>query len=149
MKDPWTLLVIASTLLGAFLSFRRSFIRDLKDQMVDLRNPGGVGVATVSRTYRLLARIFIGNEKRGSNCLIRRPRLIRRKQKLTKATRFASLRGLFWPSRSPLPHGGIASSPQIHNEGAYERTKSNPERRIGTLALGMRRGHATAEYRSG
>lgn len=64
MKDPWTLLAIASALPGAFLSFRRSFIRDLKDQMVDLRNPGGVGVATVSRTYRLLARIFIGNEKR-------------------------------------------------------------------------------------
>ena len=64
MKDPWTLLAIASALPGAYLSFRRSFIRDLKDQMVDLRTPGGVGVATVLRSYRLLARIFIGKEKR-------------------------------------------------------------------------------------
>ena len=64
MNDPWTLLAIASALPGAYLSFRRSFIRDLKDQMVDLRNPGGVGVGTVSRTYRLLALIFIGKENR-------------------------------------------------------------------------------------
>ena len=64
MKDSWTLLAIASALPGAYLSFRRSFIPDLKAQMVDLRNPVGVGVATVSCTYRLLAHIFIGNEKR-------------------------------------------------------------------------------------
>lgn len=64
MKDPWTLLAIASALPGAYLSFRRSFIRDFKDQMVDHRNPAGVGVTTVSRTYKFLAHIFIGNEKR-------------------------------------------------------------------------------------
>lgn len=64
MKDPWTLLAMISALPGAYLSFRRSFIRDIKDQMVDLRNPGGIGVDTVSVTYRLLARIFIGNKKR-------------------------------------------------------------------------------------
>ena len=64
MKDPWTLLAIISALPGAYLSFRRSLIRDLKDQMVDLRNPGGVGVGTVSPPYRLLARIFIGNKQR-------------------------------------------------------------------------------------
>ena len=60
MKDPWTLLAIASALPGAYLSFRRSFIWDLKDQMVDHRNPAGVGVSTVSRTYEFLARIFLG-----------------------------------------------------------------------------------------
>ena len=49
---------------GAYLTFKRSFIRDFKDQMVDERNPGGVGVSTVTGTYRLLALIFIGEKRR-------------------------------------------------------------------------------------
>jgi hypothetical protein len=64
MKDPWTLLAIISAVPGAYLSFRRSLIRDLKDQMVDLRNPAGVGVATIPASYRLLAYIFIGKKQR-------------------------------------------------------------------------------------
>lgn len=64
MKDPWTLLAMLSALPGAYLSFRRSLILDIKDQMVDLRNRGGVGIDTVPVTYRLLARIFIGNKTR-------------------------------------------------------------------------------------
>jgi hypothetical protein len=32
--------------------------------MIDLRNPAGVGERTVSRPYRVLARIFIGPERR-------------------------------------------------------------------------------------
>lgn len=64
MKDPWTLLAILSALPGAYLSFRRSFIRDLKDQMVDLRNPGGIGAETVPLAYRFLARIFVGDKAR-------------------------------------------------------------------------------------
>src|SRR6266571_1630377 len=59
-----TLLAIFSALPGAYLTFKRSFIRDFKDQMVDPRNPGGVGVSTVTGTYRLLALIFIGKEQR-------------------------------------------------------------------------------------
>ena len=33
--------------------------------------------------------------------------------------------------------------------GKYERTKRNPDRRIGALAFGMRRGHTTAERGNG
>lgn len=64
MKDTFTLFAILSALPGAYLTFKRSFIRDFKDQMVDLRNPGGVGISTVTGTYRLLALIFIGKERR-------------------------------------------------------------------------------------
>jgi hypothetical protein len=64
MKDPWTLLAIVSAAPGAYLSFRRSFLRDLKDQMIDLRNPAGVGIATIPVLYRLLAYIFIGKKER-------------------------------------------------------------------------------------
>lgn len=63
MKNPWTLLALLSAMPGAYLSFRRSLIRDLKDQMVDLRNPVGIGVGTVSFSYRLLARIFVGTKE--------------------------------------------------------------------------------------
>jgi hypothetical protein len=64
MKDPWTLLAIISAVPGAYLSFRRSLLRDLKDQMVDLSNSGGVGVATIPLSYRLLAYIYIGKKQR-------------------------------------------------------------------------------------
>jgi hypothetical protein len=60
MNSPWTLLAILSAMPGAYLSFRRSLIRDLKDQMQDADNPSGVGVRTVSVTYKLLACIFLG-----------------------------------------------------------------------------------------
>lgn len=64
MKDPLTLLAIISAVPGAYLSFRRSFLRDIKDQMVDLHNPGGVGSATIRPSYQLLAYIFIGKKER-------------------------------------------------------------------------------------
>lgn len=64
IKDPWTLLAILSAIPGAYLSFRRSFIRDIKDQMIDLRNPVGVGTKTVPLGHRVLAYIFIGDELR-------------------------------------------------------------------------------------
>jgi len=64
MKNPWTLLALLAALPGAYLSFRRSLIRDIKDQMVDPRNPAGVGIDTVRPSYRLLARIFIGKRAR-------------------------------------------------------------------------------------
>lgn len=61
-KVPWTLLAIFSSVPGAYLSFRRSFIRDLKDQMVNWGNPGGVGTKTVSLPYRILAYVFLGKQ---------------------------------------------------------------------------------------
>ena len=64
MKDPLTLLAIISAVPGAYLSFRRSFLRDIQDQMVDLRNPSGIGIATIPVSYQLLAYIFIGKKQR-------------------------------------------------------------------------------------
>jgi hypothetical protein len=64
MKEPWTLLAIISAVPGAYLSFRGSLFRDLRDQMIDLRNSAGVGITTIPASYRLLAYIFIGKKER-------------------------------------------------------------------------------------
>ena len=64
LKNPYALLALLSAMPGAYLSFKKSFLRDILDQMVDLRNPVGVGTSTVTLPYRILAYIFIGKRER-------------------------------------------------------------------------------------
>lgn len=51
---------LIAALPGAWIVFKRHFVRELEEQMVDLRNPVGIGTATVKFPYNLLARIMIG-----------------------------------------------------------------------------------------
>ena len=60
MKNPFTLFALLSVIPGAYLSFKKSFYRDLKDQMVNLRNESGIGFDTVEWYYKILAYIFVG-----------------------------------------------------------------------------------------
>jgi len=62
IKEPYTLLALLSAVPGAYLAFKRSFARDIRDQMIDLRNPGGVGTNTVPLFYQILARLYVGEK---------------------------------------------------------------------------------------
>ena len=64
LKNPYTLLGLLSLVPGAYLSLKKSFLRDISDQMVDRQNPGGVGTSTVTLPYRILAYIYIGKRER-------------------------------------------------------------------------------------
>ena len=59
-KDYLYLLALLCAIPGAWLSFRKSIIRDFQDQMVNVNNPGGVGTSTVVWAYRFLAYVMIG-----------------------------------------------------------------------------------------
>jgi hypothetical protein len=63
IKNPFALLALISAIPGAYLSFKRSFIKDLQDQMIDLRNPVGIGTGTVRFFYKIFAYIFIGKKE--------------------------------------------------------------------------------------
>jgi len=62
IEKPFTLLAIVSAIPGAYLVFVRSFFADIRDQMVDTKNPGGVGTRTVGCLYGLLAFVYIGRK---------------------------------------------------------------------------------------
>jgi len=93
MKNPFTILAILTALPGAYLSFKRSFIYELQNQMTDLRNPGGVGQDTLNSAYRILAYIFIG--KRDKWMEIFDP-LSTVTQRLLKKDKTAGLRIFIW-----------------------------------------------------
>ena len=60
IEKPFTLLALLFAVPGAYLAFKRAFIHDIRDQMVDLQNPGGVGINSVRFFYRVLAFMFVG-----------------------------------------------------------------------------------------
>lgn len=62
-EKPFTLLALLSAMPGAYLAFKRSFIHEIREQMVDLQNPAGVGTNTVRFRYRLFAYIFVGRKE--------------------------------------------------------------------------------------
>ena len=64
VKEPFMLLALLSAIPSAYLAFKRSFARDIRDQMVDLHNPGGVGINTVPIPYKILARLYVGKKAR-------------------------------------------------------------------------------------
>ncbi len=63
IKEPFTLLALLSAVPGAWLAFKKMFLRDIRDQMVDLRNPGGIGTNTVTFGYKMIAYLLIGPQK--------------------------------------------------------------------------------------
>ena len=60
----FVLAAILSGLIAAWLSFEGRFIRDLQEQMVDKKNPAGVGTDSVKFPYNLIARIRFGPPNR-------------------------------------------------------------------------------------
>ncbi|SRR5258708_4910748 len=63
-EKPFTLLAILSAIPGAYVVFIRSFFLEIRDQMVDTQNPGGVGTKSVRFAYKVLARIYIGEKSK-------------------------------------------------------------------------------------
>ena len=60
----FVLAAILSGSLAAWLSFEGRFIHELQEQMVDKKNPGGVGTDSVKFPYNLIARIRFGHPNR-------------------------------------------------------------------------------------
>ena len=67
LKNPYTLLALILGIPGAYLSFKRFFLQELKNQMVDLHNESGVDANSVSLSYKILGYIFIGQKKNWIN----------------------------------------------------------------------------------
>lgn len=63
-KDYFYLLALLCAIPGAWLSFRKSFIKDFQHQMVDLENLTGIGTQTVAWPYKLLAYLLIGPQNK-------------------------------------------------------------------------------------
>ena len=64
LKNPYALLALLSAVPGAYLQLKKSFLRDISEQMVGRGNPVGIGTSTVTLPNRVLAYIFIGKRER-------------------------------------------------------------------------------------
>lgn len=93
MENPFTLLAMLSALPGAYLSFKRSLIPELQDQMVDRRNPAGIGRGTVRLPYRILAYIFVGKQDKWMDLFDPLSPVI---QRLLKTDKTVGLRIFVW-----------------------------------------------------
>ena len=60
----FVLAAILSGLIAAWFAFEGRFIHDLQEQMVDKKNPAGIGTDSVKFPYNLLARIRFGPPNR-------------------------------------------------------------------------------------
>jgi hypothetical protein len=87
----FVLAALFAAIPGAWIVFRIHFIRELEDQMIDHRNPAGIGTATVKFPYNALARIMIGPRSKWTELFDPTAR-----EKLWKKDKTSAVRRALW-----------------------------------------------------
>src|SRR2546427_11212702 len=87
----FVLVALIAAIPGAWIVFRRHFIRELEEQMINLNNPTGVGPATVQFPYNLLAIVMIGPPSKWTQLFDPAAR-----EKLWKKDKTSAVRRMIW-----------------------------------------------------